>query len=181
MKEIWGLHKKPRWYGSRCAKLRSNWYPRRNHHELYSEQQHYITSKDMRYTKIIKMSTVKIMVRKWTEKFAGTKIPFSISLLFLAYCNAAVIPVINPITHAKMPKRMASVLIYGLEAILMVKCKEVVKKPTPIMEMAVRIQARNVLSFARCCWANFTLPCTVFFWFSIDCCNSNLCKNAYAF
>jgi hypothetical protein len=41
-----------------------------------------------------------------------------------------------------MPRNITKVLIYEIELILLVKCNEVVKKPTPVIEIAVLIHAR---------------------------------------
>jgi hypothetical protein len=94
---------------------------------------------------------------KIIDWFDGVKRPSAISFLFLVYCIVDNTLVITPITHAKIPRMMTRVLIYGLELILVVKCNEVVKKPTPVIDIAVRIHARYVLSFAKCCCAYFTL------------------------
>jgi len=51
-------------------------------------------------------------------------------------------PVINPTIHAKIPRNIAKVFKYEKELILIVKCNEVVKKPTPVIDIAVRIHAR---------------------------------------
>jgi hypothetical protein len=88
---------------------------------------------------------------KRMDWFDGVKMPSAISFLFLVYCIVDIRQVIKPITHAKIPRIMTKVLIKGLELILIVKCNEVVKKPTPDIDMAVRIHARYVLSFAKCC------------------------------
>jgi len=94
---------------------------------------------------------------KIIEWLDGMNIPAWISLLFFVYWIVDNTPVIIPITHAKSPRTITKILIYELELILIVKCNEVVKNPTPIIDIAVRIHARKVLSLAKCCCAYFTL------------------------
>lgn len=76
------------------------------------------------------------------EWLDGIKKPFWISLFFFEYCIVAKTPITNPTTQAKIPRNIAKVFVTESELILIVKCKEVVKKPTPAIDIAVRIQAR---------------------------------------
>jgi hypothetical protein len=110
-----------------------------------------------RYIKIMKTNRENKLETKIMDWFDGVKMPSAISFLFLVYCMVDNTLVITPMTHAKIPRMMTRLLIKELELILVVKCNEVVKKPTPVIEIAVRIHARYVLSFAKCCCAYFTL------------------------
>jgi hypothetical protein len=74
-----------------------------------------------------------------------------IVLIFIRYTTVAIIIVMIPIPTETIPIILASISPAGDRLSFILKCRFVTKKLTPIMAIAVLIQAKHVLSFAKCC------------------------------
>ncbi len=72
-------------------------------------------------------------------------------ITFLKYEKIANMMVNIPNPTDDNPIKSANKSPSGERLDLILKCKLVTKKPTPMMAIAVRIQARKVRSFAKCC------------------------------